>query len=141
MKIFPIKRLIALSLVIVSIMSVSAIALADSVVLSPGQTDKMLYNISSAPSYYVYLASGTPTGYRVTVQLNLNDLYDLDSNGNPEWKKSDSETLTMGTRNAAILTPNASLFNFVSGRSNKAQLKIMASSQNSGNIQVFFPDL
>lgn len=127
-------KFLALALVIVSVLAISAPALAATETLSPGSSVKYLYDITSAPSYNCSLKSGTPSGYYATFTLNYNDL----TVSPTTWKKSNSITLTSGTNPVGTLKQDANVFKFVSGRTDRAQVVVRAGSVNGGNITVSF---
>lgn len=133
-------RIIAIALVAMSIMAISIPAMAATFTLAPGASNKYLYNISATPSYHIYFSDNVPDGSIVQIRLDLNDLYDLDSNGNPKWKKAATATLVKGGQNSVTISPDSHLFSYVSGRSSKARIKFTASTLNPSLATVVFPN-
>ena len=132
-----IKKIFAVVLVLMSVMALAIPAMAGTSSVTKGKSKYKSYDIDSSPSYDISV-SGTK-GDVLTVTLSLNDLEKPNADGTPNWKKSNSIKLTIGTKNSCTISPG-SLFGFVNGRSNRARLTFTASSSNKGTISVTYPD-
>lgn len=130
------KKILALALVIVSVLAIAIPAFAATSSVAKGKSKYMSYDISSSPSYGVSI-TGTK-GDKLTVILSLNDLENPLSGGQANWKKSNSITLTVGTKDSCTIEPG-SLFGFVDDRSDRARLTFSAASTNKGSISVTYP--
>ena len=134
-------RILAIALVAMSVLAVAIPAMAGVSTVNSSKPKYKSYSISSSPSYNV-TAYGTP-GDRLTVCLDLNDLEHPISNGDANWKVSQSITLTISSDGAAqtTISPGSS-FKYVSGRSDEARLrfKVPINYTNKGDITVYYPD-
>ncbi len=132
------KKLIALLIAVLAISATTIPAMAATSKLTPGETKYKTYNISASPSYTVSLGSDTSTGMKCRVILSLNDLYNPNANGKPNWKKSAEMTLTKDSTHYTGTIRPSSTFNFVQGRSDMARLTFTALRTNSSTISVIY---
>lgn len=134
------KKLVAMLLVVVLMISTCASALASTITLGPGKSipasKRPIYAISSSPSYTISVTG--KKGYKVTVYLDLYDSYETDST--LQWKKSATKTITCknNVSVSATISPTKT-FKFVSGRTTKARLRFTAAKANKGDVNVTYP--
>lgn len=128
-------KFISLVLVVMTLLAVSAPALAATSTLAPGQKKYKSYEgLSSAPSYTVSLTTYTQYNQFCKVTLSLNDLEDGGA-----WKVSAVKTLKRGSTDTVKISPTDT-FKWVSGRSDKARLTFEGLASNSFDVYVSYPD-
>lgn len=118
------KKIIALALLVVSLLSISIPAFAGELTVGSGGSDKFLYDISgrtTAPSFSVRPIN-TAANHTANVKLNFNDLT-VAAN---YFKVSNTIGLS-GSTTEKILR-ESSTFRFVPGRSDKAQIELISTN-------------
>lgn len=118
------KKIIALALLVVSLLSLSIPAFAGELTVGSGGTGKYLYDISgrtTAPSFSVRPIN-TAANHTANVKLNYNDL----TVSATYFKVSNTIGLS-GSMTEKTLR-ESSLFRFVPGRSDKAQIELVSTN-------------
>lgn len=116
-------KIISLTMVVMSLMAVAAPALAAELSVGNGGSSKYLYDISNrttAPTFSVRPIN-TEANHSANVYLNYNDL----TVGSTYYKRSNSISLS-GSMTEKTLRENASVFKFVPGRSDRAQIQLVS---------------
>ncbi len=126
-------KLISIALIILSLMTIVASAMAAELSVTDGGTDKYLFNISNrttAPTFSVR-AINTPAANTAQVDLNYNDL----TKGTTYFMYSNSIGLS-GSSTEKTLREDGNNFSFVSGRSTRAQI-VLTSSDGDFSIRFY----
>lgn len=132
-------RITAIATIILSTLLIVASAFAGTTYVTSTTPKYKTYSISSSPTYGIKV-DGNP-GDKLIVELALNDLEKPKADGTPNWKFSNSVTITIGSTGVGFGTISpGSAFHFVPGRSDKARLKFKAPSSNTNLVVVLYPD-